>query len=149
EKGILNAPALYISYFLKKNRTEYYDRMMEVRNKGNFEQWVKFFLLAILESAEDAADKIKQLSALHTKSSEVVAKMGRAAKNAMLLLSYLEANPIIETQKTADALGLAFSTTSAAIKRLLEVGILVQSAGERRNRVFSYEEYLALLREGT
>ena len=75
--------------------------------------------------------------------------MGKAAKNAMLLLSYLEANPIIETQKTADALGLAFSTTSAAIKRLLEAGILVQSAGERRNRVFSYEEYLALLREGT
>ena len=149
EKGVLSAPALYISYFLKKNRVEYYDRMTEVRNKGSYEQWVKFFLQAISESAEDAVDKIQKLSALHAKNAEVIGGMGRAAKTAALLLSYLEANPIIEIQKTASALGLAFSTTSAAIQRLVEAGILVQSAGEQRNRVFSYEAYLALLREGT
>ena len=149
EKGVLSAPMLYISYFLKKNRMEYYDRMTEVRNKGSYEQWVKFFLQAIFESAEDAVDKIQKLSELHTKNAQVVDGMGRAAKTAALLLSFLEANPIIETRKTADALGLAFSTTAAAIKRLVESGILVQSAGEQRNRVFSYEGYLALLREGT
>lgn len=54
EKGLLATPVLYISYFLKKNRIEYYDRLTEVRNKGNYEQWVKFFLQAVLESAEDA-----------------------------------------------------------------------------------------------
>jgi Fic family protein len=149
EKGVLSAPALYISYFLKKNRVEYYDRMTEVRNKGNYEQWIKFFLQAISESAEDAVDKINKLAALHAQNAEVVGGMGRAAKTAALLLSYLEANPIIETQKTATALGLAFSTASAAIKRLCEAGILTQSAGEQRNRVYSYEAYLALLREGT
>ena len=149
EKGVLSAPALYISYFLKKNRVEYYDRMAEVRNKGSYEQWVKFFLQAISESAEDAVDKIQKLSALHTQNAEVIASMGRAAKTASLLLSYLEANPIIEIQKTASALVLAFSTASAAVNRLVEAGILVQSAGEQRNRVFSYEAYLALLREGT
>jgi len=149
EKGVLSAPALYISYFLKKNRVEYYDRMTEVRNKGSYEQWVKFFLQAISESAEDAVDKIQKLSALHTQNAEVIASMGRAAKTALLVLSYLEANPIIEIQKTATALGLAFSTASAAVNRLVEAGILLQSAGEQRNRVFSYEAYLALLREGT
>jgi Fic family protein len=149
EKGVLSAPALYISYFLKKNRVEYYDRMTEVRKKGSYEQWVKFFLQAISESAEDAVDKIQKLSALHIKSAKMVSGMGRAAKTAALLLSYLESNPIIETQKTATALGLAFSTTASSIKRLVEAGILVQSAGEQRNRVFSYEGYLELLREGT
>jgi Fic family protein len=149
EKGVLRAPALYISYFLKKNRVEYYDRMAEVRNKGAYEQWVKFFLQAISESAEDAVDKIQKLSALHAKNAEIVSGMGRAAKTATLLFSYLETNPINETQKTANALGLAFSTTAAAIKRLIDVGILMQSAGEQRNRVFSYEGYLELLREGT
>ena len=149
EKGVLSAPALYISYFLKKNRVEYYDRMTEVRNKGSYEQWVKFFLQAISESAEDAVDKIQKLSALHTQNAEVIASMGRAAKTALLVLSYLEANPIIEIKKTATALGLAFSTASAAVNRLVEAGILLQSAGEQRNRVFSYEAYLALLREGT
>ena len=149
EKGVLSAPALYISYFLKKNRVEYYDRMTEVRNKGNYEQWVKFFLQAISESAEDAVDKIQKLSALHMKNTGIVSEMGRASKTAALLLAYLESNPIIETQKTATALGLAFSTTAAAIKRFVDIGILVQSAGEQRNRVFSYEGYLELLREGT
>jgi Fic family protein len=149
EKGVLSAPALYISYFLKKNRVEYYDRMAEVRNKGSYGQWVKFFLQAISESAEDAADKIQKLSALHAKNAEAVGGMGRAAKNAAFLLEYLEASPIIEIQKTAATLGLAFNTASAAVKRLCEAGILVQSAGGHRNRVFSYEAYLALLREGT
>ncbi|MDR0883884.1 MAG: Fic family protein [Oscillospiraceae bacterium] len=149
EKAVLSAPALYISYFLKKNRVEYYDRMTEVRNKGNYAQWIKFFLQAITESAEDAVDKINKLSALHAQNAAVVGGMGRAAKTAARLLEYLEANPIIEAQKTATALGLAFSTASAAIKRLCVAGILTQSAGEQRNRVFSYDAYLALLREGT
>lgn len=149
ENRLLSVPALYISYFLKKNRMEYYDRMTELRGKGNYEQWLKFFLRAVLESAKDAVDKIRELSALHLKNAELVGNMGRAAKTARLLFQYLEANPIIETQKTSAALGLAFSTTSAAIKRLCAAGILVQSAGDKRNRIFRYEDYLALLREGT
>jgi Fic family protein len=149
EQKALSAPALYISYFLKKNRIEYYDRMTEVRNKGNYEQWVSFFLEAILESARDATDKIRKLSDLHTKNSEVIDRMGRASKTARQLLEYIEQNPIIEIRKTAAALGMAFSTVSAAINRLCEAGILVQSAGEQRNRRFSYEAYLELLREGT
>jgi Fic family protein len=149
EKGVLSVPALYISYFLKKNRIEYYDRMTEVRNKGNYEQWVKFFLQAVLESVEDAVDKIQKLSALHAKNAEVIDKMGRVAKTTMLLLSYLEANPIIEIQKTAAALGLSFNTVSAAVKRLCDEKILVQSETEQRSRIFSYADYLDLLREGT
>jgi Fic family protein len=149
EKGILSAPALYISYFLKKNRIEYYDRMTEVRNKGNYEQWVKFFLQAVLESAEDAVDKIQKLSALHAKNEETIGKMGRVAKTTFALLSYLEANPIIEMGKTAAALSLSFNTVSAAVKRLCDEGILVQSPAEQRSRTFSYKAYLDLLREGT
>ena len=149
EKGILSTPSLYISYFLKKNRVEYYDRMTEVRNKGNYEQWVKFFLQAILETAQDAADKIEKLSVLHNENTEVVNGMGRASKTAKQLFEYLEQSPIIEIRKTAIALNMAFSTVSAAVARLCEAGILAQSAGAQRNRTFSYEAYLNLLREGT
>lgn len=67
EKKVLTTPALYISYFLKKNRVEYYDRMTEVRAKGNYEQWVKFFLQALIESAEDATATIDELISLHDK----------------------------------------------------------------------------------
>jgi len=149
EKGLLTAPALYISYFLKKNRVEYYDRMTEVRNKGGFEQWINFFLRAILESSVDAADTMDKLSALHAKSVKIAGGLGRASKTALRLLEYLEQNPIIEIQKTAAALDMAFSTAAAAVSRFHEAGILAQNAGERRNRIFSYEPYLALLRDGT
>jgi Fic family protein len=149
EKNVLSVPALYISYFLKKNRIEYYDRMTEVRNKGNYEQWVRFFLQAVLESAADAVDKIQKLSDLHAKNAEIIGKMGRVAKTTMLLLEYLEASPIIEIQKTAAALGLSFNTVSAAVKRLCDEGVLVQSEIEQRSRIFNYKAYLDLLREGT
>ena len=149
EKKVLTTPALYISYFLKKNRVEYYDRMTEVRAKGNYEQWVKFFLEAIIESAEDATATIDKLIALHEANEAVISKLGRAAKNTMLVFNYLESNPIIEIRKTAEALGIAFNTVSSAVNRLVDVGILVQTAETIRNRTFAYEAYLDILRKGT
>lgn len=149
EKNVLTIPALYISYFLKKNRVEYYDRMSEVRAKGNYEQWVKFFLQALLESAEDAIATIDELVMLHDKNADLIAKMGRASKNAMLVFKYVESNPIIEIQKTSEALGIAYNTTSSAVNRLVDIGILMQTTNANRNRTFAYEEYLAVLRKGT
>lgn len=149
EKKILTTPALYISYFLKKNRVEYYDRMTEVRSKGNYEQWVKFFLQAIAESANDAIAAIDELTALHDKNIDLVAGMGRASKNAMLVFRYLEANPIIEIGKTAEALGITFGTASNVVERLSSAGILEQTTTGRRNRTFAYKDYLAILRKGT
>ena len=149
EKGALTTPALYISYFLKKNRIEYYDRLSEVRRNGNYEQWVKFFLRAIYESAEDATIAIDKLTALHDENITAIKKMGRAAKTAMLLFAYLEENPIIEIQKTVDSLGITFKTIADSVRRLCEMGILTQSSGEQRNRTFSYVAYLDVLREGT
>lgn len=148
EKKVLSTPALYISSFLKKNRVEYYDRMTEVRRKGDYEQWVKFFLQAIVESADDATRTIDELTSLHEKKSEIVSKMGRTAKNTMLVFNYLEANPIIEIRKTSESLGLSFNTVSGAVNRLMEAGILKQTTTNGRNRTFAYEDYLSVLRKG-
>ncbi|CAK7064068.1 MAG: putative protein [Enterocloster aldenensis] len=149
EKKALKTPALYISYFLKKNRIEYYDRMSEVRNKDNYEQWVRFFLQAVKESAEDATEAIHKLSALHDRNYAAIKQMGRAAQTAEKLFSYLEQNPIIDIRKTADELGLSFSTVSAAVGRFVKEGILMQTNNASRNRVFAYQEYLDILRKDT
>lgn len=149
ERKVLTTPALYISYFLKKNRVEYYDRMTEVRTKGNYEQWVKFFLQALMESAEDAIATIDELIVLHDANMDIISKLGRAAKNARLVFNYLEANPIIEIRKTAEALGITFNTASSAVVRLVDAGILVQTSNASRNRTFAYESYLNILRKGT
>ena len=149
ERGALQTPALYISFYLKKNRIEYYDRMSEVRNKNNYEQWVKFFLRAVQASAEDASETIRELASLHNRNMAVIDGMGRAAKTAKALFAYLEQNPIIDIGKTAEALGLSFSTVSGAVKRLEEKGILIQTSNAGRNRVFAYQEYLGILRKDT
>jgi len=149
EKKILSAPTLYISYFLKMNRTEYYDRLMLVRQKGDYEQWVRFFLQAVYESASDAVASIDMLIALHEKNSAVIAGFGRGKKTALRLFAYLEENPIIEISKTGKALETTFKTVSDAITRFCKAGILVQNSENRRNRTFTYKAYLDILRKGT
>ena len=149
DKKVLNSPTIYISYYLKKNRIEYYDRMSEVRNKDNYEQWIKFFLNAIKESANESVETIKKLSELHDANIKKIDAMGRAAKNAQAVFDYLEQNPIIDIGKTAEELNLAFSTVSLAVNRLVDAGILIQTNNANRNRVFAYEDYLAILRKDT
>ena len=149
EKGVLTTPALYISYYLKRNRIEYYDRMTEVRDKDNYEQWVKFFLRALHESAEDATTTIDKFMKIHVRNVGKIEKLGRSAKTALRLFAYLEANPMIDIRKTAIALDLAFNTISSAVERLVEAGILNKSNDAERNRIFVYTEYLDVLRGGT
>ena len=149
EQKSLTTPALYISYFLKKNRMEYYDRLTLVRTKGDYEQWIKFFLKAVFESAQDTHENIVRLAKLHDKHVERINAVGRARFTALQLFSYLERNPIMEIKGTAQALQLSFNTVASAVKRLVDIGILVQSGGNQRSRTFSYKEYLDILREGT
>lgn len=149
EKQLLTTPALYISYFLKRNRIEYYDRMTEVRNKGNYEQWIRFFLQALYECAADAIATIDKLTALHEKNEAALQTTPRRAKNVLSVFHYLEANPIIDIRKTAEATGLSFNTVATAVKKLTDMKILSQTTAAARNRTFAYTEYLDLLRDGT
>ena len=149
EKKVLSTPTLYISYFLKKNRIEYYDRMNEVRLKGNYEQWIKFFLEGVYESAKDAVETIDKLTSLHDNYCLRIEGLGRRTKNAMRVFEYLESNPIIEIQKTAKELDIAFNTMSSIVKDLISIGVLEQTSTQSRNRTFAYKEYLEILKEGT
>lgn len=149
ERELLSHETLYISYFLKRNRIEYYDRLTEVRTKGNFEQWVKFFLLGINESAMDAIRTIDELVKLHNKNIKAVENTGRAAKTIIKVFDCLEDCPIIDIGKTSEALGFSFGAVSNAVERLIQLGILKQTESAQRNRVFAYEEYLNILRKDT
>lgn len=145
EKKVLTSPALYISYFLKTNRIEYYDRMSEVRLKGNYEQWIKFFLRAVKESAEDAITTINTLHKLHEENYAKIQTLGRSRLNATKLFEYLELNPIIDTTKTAQALGLTYNTTALGIRNLISLGILEKTEG----KTYAYSSYLNILKKGT
>lgn len=149
EKHLLSAPALYISCFLKQNRIEYYDRMSEVRRTGNYEQWIMFFLRAVAESAADAIDIIDQLYALRGKN---IVKLKENTNKKQLttlikLFSYIEAHPIIEVKKTAEALGVSYNAAARAVGVLMEKGILEQREQVGKTRIYSYEGYLDILRK--
>jgi Fic family protein len=152
QRQILTSPVLYISYSLKLNRVEYYDRLMAVRERGDFEQWIRFFLKAILESANDAIETIDALTELRNKNLAMLNGLGmsdKIARTTMSVFHYLESNPIIDVTKTSNAIALSFNTIAGAISRLESIGIVRQSTTRKRNRLFAYTEYLEILKNGT
>lgn len=149
QEGLLAKPVLYVSYFLKKNQVEYYDRMSEVRRTGNYEQWVRFFLEAVVEAATEAFESGRRLTEMHERNVAKVEAMKSRSDTNRRLFDHLESHPIVTAGGVSEALGVSFATASAAVKRLEGEGILVQTTNAARNRVFAYEEYLAELRRGT
>jgi Fic family protein len=153
ERRILSQPVLYISYFFKQNRQEYYERLNRVRERGDYEQWVDFFVRAVHDTAVDAVETIDVLMALRERNAAKIETLGRSAKTARRLYSYLERSPIMDIGKTAAALGLSFNTVAKAVENLSALGIVRQAdaQGQRpaRNRTFVYGEYVEILRRGT
>ncbi len=150
QKGILSTPVLYISYFLKMNRIEYYDRMTQVRKNGDYEQWISFFLQALSDSAEDAIQTIDKLTKLHDKNIALFEGISkRQLSNVLKAFNYIEKNPIIEIQKTAKALELSYNTVSKIITLMVEKQILQQTDKSGKAKIYSYTEYLDILRKDT
>ena len=149
EQGLLAKPVIYISYFLKKNQVEYYDRISEVRRSGNYEQWVRFFLEAVSKAAADSLETIQKLSSLHDTNIEKLPKTTRAKDNLRAVFDYIEQYPIIEIKRTAQKLDISYNTVATAVKKLMELGILQETTNVARNRVFAYGEYLEILRKDT
>lgn len=150
QKGILSTPVLYISYFLKMNRIEYYDRMTQVRKNGDYEQWISFFLQALSDSAEDAIQTIDKLTKLHDKNIALFEEISkRQLSNVLKAFNYIEKNPIIEIQKTAKALELSYNTVSKIITLMVEKQILQQTDKSGKAKIYSYTEYLDILRKDT
>ena len=150
ERKKLFSPVLYLSCFLKSNRIEYYDRMSEVRRSGNYEQWVKFFLRGIVETAEDATETIDRLNELRRKSEAKLTDLPTRSKpNVMNLLRYIERHPIIDTVNSAAALGLSRNGTAKYISVLVEKDILQFYAKSGKALLFIYREYLDILKKDT
>lgn len=148
ENKILTKPLLYLSYFFKKHRAEYYDRLQAVRDSGQWEQWLKFFLRGVAEVAEEAtttARKIVQLREAHRKI--IAERSGRSAGRAVTLLETLYRQPIVSTANIRDMFNITFQGASDIATHFSTLGILKEITGRRRNRLFAYARYLALLGE--
>lgn len=149
--GWMHSESLCVSYYFKRNRVEYYDRINDVRLNGSYEQWVRFFVEAVSESARDSIESAERLIQLRTRSENILRETTNGKRGRLLLkvLRYLEKCPIVEIPRMAGELGLSYNTTAGAVKSLIAAGILRQVSESLRNRVFAYTEYLDILRADT
>ncbi len=147
--GVLQDPLLYLSLYLKQNRSEYYRLLSEVRFNGNWEEWLEFFLMGILETAEAAVSTARYLSELFATDKERISQLGRQAGSALRVHEALMALPIRSIPDVSRIAGLSFPGASAGMQRLVDLGIAREITGGRRGRLFVYTEYLGILSEGT
>lgn len=148
-RGALDEPLLYLSLYFKAHRQRYYDLLQQVREDGDWEEWLRFFLEGVRVTAEEAKRTASDLLALVARDRQKIEQHGRAAATSLRVHGMLKERPLINIRQTAERLHLSFPTAQAALERLLELGIVEELTGRRRGRLFAYRDYLALLSQGT
>lgn len=145
ERGVLQKPVLYLSHFFKQHRPEYYERLQETRDNGNWEGWLEFFLLGVREVSVQATETARKILALREDHRNAIAEhLGRAAGNGHKVLEALYRRPILNVNAIKDITGTSFTAANDLVLRLTRLGILEEITNRRRNRSFRYEQYIEL-----
>jgi Fic family protein len=148
EKGILKRPLLYLSHYFKLNRTEYYDRLQMVRDRGDWEGWLKFFFRGVAQVADEATLNARRTVKMREEHRELIlTRMGRGAAKALQLLDRLYFRPIVSVRAVVEITGLSFANANALVKQFESLKLLHETTGRRRNRRFSFKPYLDLFQE--
>lgn len=145
EHGILKRPLLYLSYYLRRHRTEYYERLQAVRDDGAWEPWLSFFLRGVRDVSEGATDAARRLIALREQHRSLITQsLGRRANSGLKLLESLYGGPYLTVNSAASRAGLSYPQANSLVAAFEELGLLTEITGHRRNRFFRYEPYLDL-----
>ena len=148
QRGVLSRPLLYLSHYFKQYRREYYNCLMSVRNKGDWEGWIKFFLKGIWEVSKEAVQTSRYIISLESEHTRLIQEQVRGGKGGNLL-ELLFRYPIISIPEVKNRLQIAFGTANRLINEFVRLGILKEITARERNRLFAYTKYLDLLRSGT
>jgi Fic family protein len=147
--GALREPLLYLSLYFKQHRDEYYRLLGQIRTHGDWEEWLSFFLDGVRETAEGAVTTAQRLTELFRRDRERIMPTGRRAGSMRRVHDALKARPVTSLPAVVKATRLTAPTVGAAMDELVSVGLAHELTGKRRNRVFAYSGYLAILNEGT
>ncbi len=143
----LHKPSLYLSDWLEKNKGAYYDALTVVRASNNLTHWIKFFLTAVIETAENGKATFQKILTLKHKTDSQILGLGRRAEKASKLMEYLYRRPSIDAAKAAQVLGITPQAAYLLIGELEKIGILKEITGFKRNRIYIFSEYLGLFGE--
>lgn len=148
ERGVLHKPVLYLSHYFKRHRQAYYERLQAVRDAGDFEGWMAFFLRGVAEVSAQAAltaRRILELRELHRHA--ITEQLGRAAGNGHRVLQRLYELPIVTVKDVQGLLGITFAGANQIVNRLEKLGVLGEMTGQMRHRRFRYDAYIRLFEE--
>jgi Fic family protein len=148
DAGVLTQPLLYLSLYFKQHRAEYYRQLEAVRRDGDWEAWVDFFLEGVAQTAAGAVDTAHRLLALFADDAAKARGLGRAAANTVRVFDALRARPIASISDLSRRTAVSYPTVARAIEALAALGIVRELTGRKRDRVFAYDRYLAVLNEG-
>ena len=144
-KELLVKPSLYLSAFFDKHRQLYFDNLSNVRNKNDLLQWLKFFMVGVIETAESSVGSFRQIIILRRQLEIKINQLGKKRRdNAQLLLNYLFNQPVITSQEAAKVINKSIPTANTLIGDFVKMEILKEKTGYQRNRVFSFVEYIKL-----
>ena len=147
--GVLSHPFLYLSLYFKEHRADYYDALQRVRTHGDWEGWLRFYLIGVEAVADQAADTVTALRALFETDRKRIQGLGRAAGSALQVYDVLRRRIVVSIPGVAVAAGVSWPTAKAALERLGALRIVAESTGRRRDRLYTYTRQLELLDRGT
>jgi Fic family protein len=148
QREILGKPVLYLSHFFKKHRAEYYEHLQAVRDRGDWESWLAFFLRGVAEVSTEATDTARRILALREEHRTAITdSLGRVAANGHRVLESLYQRPILTVLDVQSLTGTTYPAANQLVSRLMELGIIQEITGYRRNRLFRYEPYIRLFSE--
>ena len=143
ERGVLTAPVLYLSTYLRRNRSKYFELLMEVRDHGTWEAWIDFFLRGIGETAAEAAQTAQKVHAMR-ETHRLALEMNGGTLNDLAVLDRLFSQPLANAAWVEKSVGVSQPTANAILSRFEASGVLREVTGQRRNRVYRYDAYLTL-----
>ena len=148
ERGVLLKPVLYLSYYFKHHRQSYYDHLQAVRDSGDWEGWLAFFLRGIAEVSAQATETARCILELREKHRTLITEhFGRAAGNGHRVLEHLYKRPIISVKEVRTITGTSNPAANQLVQKLVKHGILIEFTGQKRNRRFRYDSYIRLFEE--
>jgi len=148
-EGALREPVLYLSLYLKTHRDTYYDLLQRVRTSGDWEAWLEFFLVGVQETSDQAAETAKSILKLFEADRLAIEGLGRPAGSALQVHQYVQTKPLISVAEAKTPMAISAPTIRKSIDHLVDLGILVEMTGKRRDRIFVYDKYVATLSQGT
>jgi Fic family protein len=147
--GVLSQPFLYLSLYFRENRAGYYDSLQRVRTHGDWEGWLRFYLIGVEVVANQAADTVAALTALFEKDRARIQGLGRAAGSALRVFDVLQRRIVVSIPGVAKEADVTWPTAKAALERLRGLRIAAESTGRQRDRLYTYTRQLAILNQGT